>query len=153
MLFILFQIGKDRYALPASRIIEVLPLVNLKKIPQVPPGVAGVFNYRGTPVPVIDLNEMMLGLPAAHRLSTRTILIKYPLDIERENTLGLIAENATQTLERSPLDFSEAGLKSDNAPYLGRVTKDKGGLVQWVEVERLLKPEVRDLLFREPLQS
>ena len=148
MLFILFQIGQDHYALPASRIIEVLPLVHLKKIPQVRAGVAGVFNYRGSPVPVIDLNEMMIGLPAAQRLSTRTILIKYPFNSERHCTLGLIAENATRTLQRSPEDFSEAGVESENAPYLGRVTKDNGGLVQWVEVERLLKPEVRDLLFR-----
>ena len=31
MLFILFQIGRDRYALSASSIIEVLPLMNLEK--------------------------------------------------------------------------------------------------------------------------
>ena len=39
MLFILFQIGRDRYALPASRVIEVLPLMNLKRVPGAPEGV------------------------------------------------------------------------------------------------------------------
>src|SRR4029077_5258821 len=32
MRFILFQIGRDRYALSASSIIEVLPLMNLKRV-------------------------------------------------------------------------------------------------------------------------
>jgi chemotaxis-related protein WspB len=153
MLFILFEVDRDRYALPASRIIEVLPLVNLKKIPQSPAGVAGVFNYRGTPVPVIDLSEMMLGIPAAHRLSTRIVMVEYPLDIGRRHKLGLIAENATRTFARAVHDFSEVGLTPDNAPYLGPVATDDGVLIQWVAVEKLLKPEVRDLLFRERVET
>src|ERR1700761_3960230 len=105
MLFILFQIGRDRYALPAGSIIEVLPLMNLKRVPCAPVGVAGVLNYRGVPVPVIDLNEMTLAKPAARRLSTRIILVKYPLDAEYPRALGLIAEHATNMIQRSTQDF------------------------------------------------
>ncbi len=149
MLFILFQIGRDRYALSADSIIEVLPLMNLKRVPCAPVGVAGVLNYRGAPVPVIDLNEMMLAEPAARRLSTRIILVKYPLDAEHPRALGLIAEHATNMIQRTPKDFIETGVESDDARYLGRVTNDTGGLIQWIEVERLLTSEVRDVLFRE----
>ena len=59
---------------PASRVVEVLPLMNLKRVPGAPAGLAGVLNFHGTPVPVIDLNQMALGEPAARRLSTRIIL-------------------------------------------------------------------------------
>ena len=153
MLFILFEIGRDRYALSARSIIEVLPLMNLKRVPCAPVGVAGVFNYRGAPVPVVDLNEMMLGEPAARRLSTRIILVIYPLDALHPRALGLIAEHATNMIQRSVQDFIETGVESDSARYLGRVTNDTGGLIQWVEVERLLTPEVRDVLFRELVPS
>jgi chemotaxis-related protein WspB len=153
MLFILFQIGRDRYALSAERIIEVLPLMNLKRVPCAPTGVAGVLNYRGNPVPVIDLNEMMVAQPAARRLSTRIILVKYPLDDQHPRALGLIAEHATNMIQRSIQDFIETGVESDDARYLGRVTNDPGGLIQWIEVERLLTPEVRNVLFRELVRS
>ena len=153
MLFILFQIGRDRYALSASGIIEVLPLTNLKRVPGAPVGVAGVLNYHGNPVPVIDLNEMMLAEPAARRLSTRIILVKYPLEAQHPHPLGLIAEHATNMIRRSIQDFVETGVESENAPYLGRVANDTGGLIQWIEVERLLTPEVRDVLFCELVQS
>ena len=153
MLFILFQIGRDRYALAASSIIEVLPLMNLKRVPCAPVGVAGVLNYRGTPVPVIDLNEMTMGEPAARRLSTRIILVTYLLDAQHPRALGLIAEHATNMIQRSIQDFIETGVESDDARYLGRVANDAGGLIQWIAVERLLTPEVRDVLFRELVQS
>jgi chemotaxis-related protein WspB len=153
MLFILFQIGPDRYALSASRIIEVLPLMNLKRVPRAPNGVVGVLNYRGSPVPVIDLNELTLGEPAARRLSTRIIVVKYPLEAQREHALGLVAEHATNMIQRSVQDFVETGLESEEAHYLGRVATDAGGLIQWIEVERLLTPEVRNVLFREIVRS
>jgi chemotaxis-related protein WspB len=153
MLFILFQIGRDRYALPARSIIEVLPLVNLKRVPCAPVGVAGVLNYHGAPVPVIDLNEMLLGEPATQRLSTRIILVMYPLDSEHRHSLGLIAEHATNMVQRSIQDFIETGVESDDARFLGRVANDTGGLIQWIEVERLLTSEVRDVLFRELIRS
>jgi len=153
MLFILFQIGRDRYALSASGIIEVLPLINLKRVPCAPAGVAGVLNYHGTPVPVIDLNAMTLAEPAAQRLSTRIILVLYPLDAHQPRALGLIAEHATNMIQRSIQDFTETGVESDDARFLGKVANDAGGLIQWIEVERLLTSEVRNVLFRELVRS
>ncbi len=67
MLFILFQLGSDRYALPAGQVAEVLPLVALKALLGAPAGVAGLIDYRGTAVPVIDLSALALGRPAALR--------------------------------------------------------------------------------------
>ena len=36
MLFLLFELGTDRYALDALQIAEVLPLVAIKRIPRAP---------------------------------------------------------------------------------------------------------------------
>jgi len=68
MLFLTFQLGAERYALDASRVVEVLPLVELRKIPNAPHGVAGIFNYRGQPVPVADLSDLILHNPRANGL-------------------------------------------------------------------------------------
>ena len=104
-------------------------------------------------MPVIDLNEMTVGQPAARRLSTRIILVKYPVEPSHPRTLGLIAEHATNMIQRSIPDFMETGMESDEARYLGKVTNDAGGLIQWIEVEQLLTPEVRNVLFRELVRS
>jgi chemotaxis-related protein WspB len=153
MLFILFQIGRDCYALSATTIIQILPLMNLKRVPGAPSAVAGLLNYHGTPVPVIDLNEMILAVPAARRLSTRIILVKYQLEQEHPEALGLIVQQATNMMRCSDRDFIDSGVRSDAAPYLGRVTHDSGGLIQWIEIERLLTPEIRKVLFRKLAMS
>jgi chemotaxis signal transduction protein len=67
MLFLLFQLNESRYALEAGCVLEILPLVEIKKLPHAAPGVAGLFYYRGAPVPVIDLSALALGRPARER--------------------------------------------------------------------------------------
>jgi len=61
MLFLVFQLNDDRYALDVSQVVEVLPLVRIRKMLRSPPGIAGTINYRGAHVPVVDLSELALG--------------------------------------------------------------------------------------------
>jgi chemotaxis-related protein WspB len=152
MLFLMFQLGKDRYVLEAGRVVEVLPLLQLKRLPEAPRGVAGIFNYRGRPVPAIDLSELTFDEPASERLSTRIIVIHYPDEAGRRHHLGLIAEHATEMIRREPVDFIEPGLKLGNAPYLGPVLLDPQGAIQWVYEQRLISDQMRDLLFCETLE-
>ena len=111
MLFLLFQLGKDRYALEASRVVEVVPLLELKQLPQAPRGVAGIFNYRGRPVPAVDLCALTLGQPASERFSTRIIIVNYPDDSGTNHLLGLIAEHATEMLRKDVKDFVDSGVR------------------------------------------
>jgi chemotaxis-related protein WspB len=153
MHFLLFQLGKDRYVLDVGQVAEVLPLVSLKQIPQTPPAVAGIFDFRGDPVPVIDLSQMAMERPAQRRLSTRIILAHYPDGNGEKHLLGLIAERVTETIRREPSDFVATGVNNDAAPYLGPVATDARGLIQWVQVGQLLTPAVRDLLFKQQVAS
>ena len=150
MLFLVFELACDRYVLDVNQVAEVLPLVAIKQMPQTPPAVAGILNYRGAPVPVIDVSQLTLGRPAARRLSTRIILVHYPVADGSTRLLGLIAERATRTVRREKTDFVASGVSSDGAPYLGPVAADASGLLQWLDARTLLPPSVSDLLFRQP---
>jgi chemotaxis-related protein WspB len=151
MLFLLFQLGNDRYALEASRVVEVVPLLTLNRLPQAPRGVAGIFNYRGRPVPAVDLCELTLEHPAQERLSTRIIIVHYPDAGGADHLVGLVAEQATEILRREAKDFVEPGLKISAAPYLGPILMDTKGPVQWIHEQRLLSEPVRDLLFSQAI--
>jgi chemotaxis-related protein WspB len=148
MLFLLLELGQDRYALDARQVAEVLPLVDITRLPQAPPSVAGILNYRGAPVPVIDVSQLTLGRPAERRLSTRIVLVHYPDADGHTRLLGLIAERATNTVRREAADFVASGVSNDKAPYLGPVATDARGLMQWLDAGTLLPASVRDMLFR-----
>ena len=153
MLFLLIQLGNDRYAVETRQVVEVLPLLSLKRIPRAPSCVAGAFNYRGAPVPVVDLSELTTGHPSRPRLSTRIVLVNYPLESGGHRILGLIAEQATTTIRLEPADFRDVGVTIDEAPYLGPVAKEEHGLIQRLELKKLLPELVRGLLFREPVEQ
>ena len=142
MLFIVFQLAEDRYALNARELLEVLPLMSVKRLPHAPAGVAGVLDYHGVPLPVVDLSSLALGHPAAQRISTRILIA----EDTHGRRLALIAEHVSEMLNREAADFSDAGVTISDAPYLGPVTRDERGLVQWVTPERLLSDEVREAL-------
>jgi chemotaxis-related protein WspB len=148
MLFLIFELGKDRYALDVRQIAEVLPLLGVKQIPKAPQAMNGLFNYRGTAVPLVDLSQMTLGRASARRLSTRIVLVHYPDQTGRTRLLGLIAERATQTARHAASDFVATGVTNAGAPYLGPVVTDAHGLLQWIDVRTLLPPSFRDLLFK-----
>lgn len=145
MLFLQFEIGGRRYLLEAAKVAAVLPLPVVAPLPGAPAGVAGVANYQGGPVPVIDLSVLATGRPAADRLSTRLVLVRYPAR-GGERLLGLVAERATGAVRLDERAFASSGVTA--APWLGGVAPDAGALAQRVEIEGLLPPDLRAVLFQ-----
>lgn len=149
MLAVLFSIGADRYALPAAEVFEITPVLKLKQIPGAPAFVAGLCNFRGRSMPVLDLSALARGESCRILLSTRMIVVNYVLESGGVKPLGLLAEHATETATIRDADLQQPGIESLDAPYLGKVAISSGELVQLVEVDELLTPEVVALLFRE----
>lgn len=147
-LYLLFRIGADRYALDAGDIAEVLGLRRFKQVPGAPHWVAGMMERRGAAVPVIDMSALAGAGAHAPVTSTRLAMVRYRRGEDaQERLLGLILEQATETVHYDPADFQPHALDNAEARYLGPVLGDAHGLVQAVHVDDLLPAEVRALLF------
>lgn len=147
MLFLLFQIGRDRYALNVAQVAVVLPLARCKQVPGAPQWVEGIFSYGEKNVPVIDISKLALGKAAAPLLSTRLVLAHYTPAGQPPQLLGLVMEKATETLQCAPAAFTDSGLANDSTPYLGPVMQHESGMIQRIEVQDLLDASVQALLF------
>lgn len=79
MLFLIFSLDDDRYALEANEILEVLPVPALKSLPGTPAWVAGLASDAVGTYPVIDLSALALSRPARRVMSTRLVLLAYPV--------------------------------------------------------------------------
>jgi chemotaxis-related protein WspB len=157
MLFLVFELDGERYALDAREIAHVLPLAPVRAFPGTPAYIAGVIDYEGAPVPVVDLPMLALGRPARAYMSTRLVLV-YDRDESDSSQaphapprrLALLLESATRTQSIAPDRFTEGGIATPEARWLGPVARDEHGFVQWVKVEQLLDARVRALLFPDP---
>jgi chemotaxis-related protein WspB len=146
-LFLTFQIGAGAYALDVAHIVEILPMVEIKPLPRAPTGVAGVFNHRGVPTIALDVGAMAVGRPAAVRMSTRIVLVAMARATGAMQRLGLIVEHASGVTHRPETDFVETGYRSADARYLGPVaTLDDGRIVQRIDPDQLIAPDVLDAL-------
>ena len=111
MLYLLLEVAGQQYAVEASRVVEVLPLVQVTVIPRAPTEVAGIFSFRGRPVPLVDLRRLTLRRPARPKFSTRIILVADRAGDGSEQLVGIIAERVTETTRRAPEDFKRHRLR------------------------------------------
>ncbi len=137
MLVLLFHLGDIMYTMKCDRVREVAPIVKLKEVPHAPVYVAGLFNYRGVIVPVIDLRRLIQGQPCEMRMSTRVILVDYLKDDNTPYILGLMAERVTETARKDDSAFLTPGLQMKEAPYLGSLMMEDNEMIQYVDLDLL----------------
>ena len=146
MKLLVFHIGADRYGLRLREVVRVLPLLELKQLPLGPEPVAGLMDFHGQSVPVIDLCRAAGVAPGADHFDTRIIVVHYPSADGGAHLLGLRAERVTGVEEISEVRLKDSGVQA--APFLGQVAGDAHGMLQLVELEQLLPAPLRAALFQ-----
>lgn len=148
MQLLTFTVAGDSYAIESRRVVEVLPLVPARSIPHTPGYVRGVFTYRGSLVPLVDLGRRLGDVDLEERLSTRVIVVEYlPPGPRRTARLGLVAENVISIVAAARAETSLPALELASAPFLGRILRIDGRTVQVVDVDRLLPADLAAGLF------
>lgn len=139
MLVLIFYLGDTMYTMKCDRVREVAPMVKLKQVPHTPEYFAGLFNYRGVVVPVIDLRQLIQGCPCRMRLSTRIILVDYVKEDNSPAIVGLMAERVTDAAKKSQDAFVSPGLSVQEAPYLGGFVMEGNDMIQYIDLDLLPK--------------
>jgi chemotaxis-related protein WspB len=147
MLMLLFQLGNSRYAIPAREVVEIASMVELEPLPKTPDYIAGLFNYRGRHVPVLDLCRLVNNQPCNNLFTTRMILVEFPLATGGSRTLGLLAERVTETLQLDEQDFTDTGINIPDAPFIGRATHTEQGLVRQLSITELIPADIQAQLY------
>src|ERR1700674_4748753 len=73
---LVFALGRELYAFPATQVHEVRPLGWLTRLPGTPAFLAGMINVRGRIVPVLDLRPV-LGIAIDDGPSMSVVLVSY----------------------------------------------------------------------------
>ena len=152
MLLLTFQIGKERYAVHATEVIEILPLTTIRSIPQAPAYIAGMLDYRHHILPVVDLVQLTKDRLHNKVLSSRIIVMNYPV-ATKNMSIGLIAEKVTDTINVADNTLSNTQIKLPSAHYLGDVLNESGGFIQLIEIKSILTHDVQDMLFQDEEQK
>lgn len=151
MLLILFQLGNKPYAIDALSVDMVVPALPLRQIPGAPSSIIGVYEHFGQVIPVVDLCRAIGAESARKMLSTRFLVCKTN---DKERLVALLAEKVTETCEVEASELKEPGVEAKDAPYLGKVFRDKGGrIVQCITPMTILPESVLEALKLEKVTA
>ncbi|MEW6775209.1 MAG: chemotaxis protein CheW [Bdellovibrionota bacterium] len=72
--FVLFGLGRERYAVPVSAVKEIIRAERIFPLPKTPPFIEGIISLRGDIVPVVDLRKRF-DLPGGEKTAESRIVV------------------------------------------------------------------------------
>jgi purine-binding chemotaxis protein CheW len=104
--YLTFFLGSEEYGLPVLKVREIIKVMDITPVPQVPAHVKGVINLRGKVIPVIDLRAKF-GLPAQD-YTERTCIVVADVATSRERVmLGVIVDAVSEVLNIAAAEIDQ----------------------------------------------
>lgn len=140
--YLSIELGRELFAINVDKVLEVLEMQQITNVPNMPRLVAGIINFRGDILPVL---EARLKLNMKERSSSEKFVIVV-LDLNADNRnlrIGLVADRVTDVLsvfDNQINNIPEMGL-SFNADFLKGMCKCDYGFLHLLDVERMFSSQ------------
>lgn len=96
--YLSFKLGEEVFAINVSKVLNILEMKPITKVPKSPDYLKGVINLRGTVLPVVDL-RLKFGLPE-NKVTVDTNIIVLNIDKDGEAImLGILIDAVREVLE------------------------------------------------------
>jgi len=129
-----FVVGEEEFAVPILSIKEIIKPIEYTRVPKTPSYVLGVFNMRGSVLPLVDLKNKF-GMPMTKfNDDTRVIVLK-----DGDEQVGFVIEELSEAIriKESNIEPAPEGSGKDNLIY--GVGKIDDRLITILNVKALLK--------------
>lgn len=154
--YLTFHLGSEEFAVPVSKIKEIIGWQEITPIPQTPAYLRGVINLRGKVVPVVDL-RMRLGMEVAEYHSRTCIVVAQTEYADGGFPVGVIVDGVSEVVqitatEVEPIDTFGNGLISGD--HIHGVAKSKDKVRILLDLDRVLQPQhYADVGIPRPLRA
>ncbi|MDI3528074.1 MAG: purine-binding chemotaxis protein CheW [Tenuifilum sp.] len=96
--YLTFKLGTEEFAAHVSKVLNILEMTPITKVPKAPEYLKGVINLRGAVLPVIDA-RIKFGMPEAE-YTNNTCIIVLDIDVDGESVhVGAIVDSVQAVVE------------------------------------------------------
>ena len=129
------------------KVREIMKVMEITAIPQVPAYVRGVINLRGKVIPVIDL-RLKFGMPPCDATDQTCIIVVEASASDRKAMMGLLVDGVSEVLNIQAAEIEQPpafgdGVRTD---YMQGVAKVKGTVKILLDIDRVLTGNEFDML-------
>lgn len=130
-----FIVGEEEFAIPILSIQEIIKPISCTRVPQTPTYILGVFNLRGSVIPLIDLRARFGLTSQKHTDETRFIVMKSGDDVA-----GFVIDRLTEAIRMPKKDIGAAPeTVSEAETMIDGVGKQSDRIVTILKVHKLLE--------------
>ena len=130
-----FIIGQEEYAVPILSIQEIIKPIEYTRVPSVPDYILGVFNLRGSVIPLIDLRRKFKMDSSKVNEESLYIVMK-----GKDNTAGFVIDRLTEAIriKSSRIGPPPETIQAEKGLVYGIGMRDDN-ILTILKVEQLLK--------------
>lgn len=137
--YLTFALSDEEYGLPVLKVREIIKVMDITQVPQVPPHVRGVINLRGKVIPVIDL-RLKFGF-APQEYNERTCIIVVDVNLgEQRVMMGIVVDSVSEVLNLTSSEIDETPDFGERVTtdYMLGLAKVKGTVKILLDLDKVL---------------
>ena len=145
--YLTFRLGRESYGVEVLKIREIIRLVDITAVPQMPDYISGVINLRGKVIPVLDPRLRFRLSEIANTERTCIVVVQVNLPSGARPYMGLIVDAVEEVVHVAAADIEETpdfGTQLDTEYLLG-MAKIKGVVKTLLDLDCLVAAETSNL--------
>jgi len=140
--YLTFALAGEEYGLPVLRVREIIKVMDITVVPQVPAYVRGVINLRGKVIPVVDL-RLKFNFEAKDT-NDRTAIVVVELELVGGRTLvGVLVDAVSEVLNITAAEIEPTPTFGEqvDTTFMRGVAKVKGTVKILLDLDRVFEAE------------
>lgn len=145
--FLTFTLGEEAYGIPILNVKEIIGMMDITHVPNMPEYIKGIINLRGKIISVMDL-RLKFG-DESKEYNDRTCIIVIEIKLEDTTKLtGLVVDTVSEVLSinSEDIELPQTCFGNSNQDYLTGIAKVKEKVIMLLEPMKLMCTEDKELL-------
>lgn len=137
--YLTFKLANEEYGIGILKVKEIIGMMPITPVPQMPHYVKGVINLRGKVIPVIDL-RLRFGMEEAGYTDRTCIIVVEVSRGEGSITMGIVVDAVSEVSQIKAEDIEETpsfGTRL-NTSYIVGMAKSDGSVKILLDIDRIL---------------
>ena len=137
--YLTFSLAGEEYGVPVLKVREIIKMMDITVVPQVPSFVRGVINLRGKVITVVDLRLKFGFASQAQTDETAIVVVEVAVDGGKV-LMGVVVDSVSDVLNIQPDEIEDTPTFGDRVvtDYLCGMAKVKGRVKILLDLDRAL---------------
>lgn len=145
--YLIFELDNELFAIHVDKILSILEMKKITKVPETPDYMKGVINLRGDVLPIIDSHVKLDLSPMSITMKTSILVMELKHKKNKSVKLGLMVDKVDEVLQiekKKILEPPSIGAAYESTYITGMYKKDDKTFVMLIDIDKVLS--IKDIV-------